>query len=99
MPRCKRCEAGNLSCEYTPAKRRFTNVRFQSSPTPTEPNLSAPASAVDKSPDDDVVSPPLSIVGADGASALLLDPSSLVAEYVARPPTPFRLLLTALVFK
>lgn len=29
LPRCKRCEAGGLACEYTPAKRRFTNVRFK----------------------------------------------------------------------
>ncbi|KAK7418856.1 hypothetical protein QQX98_003718 [Neonectria punicea] len=32
LPRCKRCEAGDLSCEYTPAKRKFTNVHFNSSP-------------------------------------------------------------------
>ncbi|KPM37767.1 hypothetical protein AK830_g8779 [Neonectria ditissima] len=31
LPRCKRCETGDLSCEYTPAKRKFTNVRFNSS--------------------------------------------------------------------
>ncbi|KAK0762990.1 hypothetical protein N5P37_003973 [Trichoderma harzianum] len=28
LPRCKRCEAANLVCEYTPTRRRFTNVRF-----------------------------------------------------------------------
>lgn len=25
-PRCKRCEASNLVCEYTPAKRKFQHV-------------------------------------------------------------------------
>ncbi|KAG6004288.1 hypothetical protein E4U21_001185 [Claviceps maximensis] len=29
LPRCKRCESGGLACEYTPAKRRFTNIRVQ----------------------------------------------------------------------
>ncbi|KAJ2896128.1 hypothetical protein MKZ38_005852 [Zalerion maritima] len=28
LPRCKRCEVSDLVCEYTPAKRKFTNVQF-----------------------------------------------------------------------
>ncbi|KYK60152.1 hypothetical protein DCS_01287 [Drechmeria coniospora] len=31
LPRCKRCELSNLSCEYTPAKRRFASLRTQQS--------------------------------------------------------------------
>ncbi|KAK1242145.1 hypothetical protein MKX07_000131, partial [Trichoderma sp. CBMAI-0711] len=30
LPKCKRCESANLVCEYTPTRRRFTNVRFHS---------------------------------------------------------------------
>lgn len=29
LPRCKRCQANNLQCEYTPAKRRFASGPFQ----------------------------------------------------------------------
>ncbi|KAL7798248.1 hypothetical protein V8C37DRAFT_249978 [Trichoderma ceciliae] len=28
LPKCKRCEAANLVCEYTPTRRRFTNIRY-----------------------------------------------------------------------
>ncbi|KAH7170282.1 fungal transcriptional regulatory protein [Dactylonectria macrodidyma] len=31
LPKCKRCEANDLACEYTPAKRKFTHVPVSSS--------------------------------------------------------------------
>ncbi|KAH7162379.1 fungal transcriptional regulatory protein [Dactylonectria estremocensis] len=31
LPKCKRCEANDLACEYTPAKRKFTHVPVNSS--------------------------------------------------------------------
>ncbi|OAQ89329.1 fungal transcriptional regulatory protein [Purpureocillium lilacinum] len=75
LPRCKRCEASNLNCEYTPAKRRFTNVRFQNAPKSSEVHSSAPS----KSPDD-TASPLPSTGNSAGAFNLLVEQSPLNAE-------------------
>ncbi|KAJ6446607.1 fungal transcriptional regulatory protein [Purpureocillium lavendulum] len=78
LPRCKRCVASNLSCEYTPAKRRFTNVRFQNAPKSVEINSSASIST-GKSPDD--TASPLPSAGSAAVSYnLLVDQSPLGAE-------------------
>ena len=49
LPRCKRCELSGLDCEYTPAKRKFSNVAFPkgsassevASPAGSRPDLDA----------------------------------------------------------
>ena len=47
LPRCKRCEAGGLVCEYTPTKRNFTSVSYTSSASGGE-GETAPTSSQDE---------------------------------------------------
>lgn len=87
LPRCKRCEAANLPCEYTPAKRRFTNVRFQRPDKSLDTHPPAPASVARS---DGIISPTLSSSSGGGgpgpgSATLLTEASSLNAEYVAPP--------------
>ncbi|PNY23821.1 transcriptional regulatory protein [Tolypocladium capitatum] len=77
LPRCKRCEAANLACEYTPAKRKFTNVRIQNSPKSNGNNPPTPGSA---SRSDGIVSPTLSSSDGAGPLAFLKDKTNLTAE-------------------
>ncbi|PHH69229.1 hypothetical protein CDD82_7905 [Ophiocordyceps australis] len=77
LPRCKRCEASNLPCEYTPAKRRFTNVRFQNTSKSIEPQTSAPASVARS---DGIVSPSLSSSSGAAPITITTDTSNLCAE-------------------
>ncbi|KAH6897246.1 hypothetical protein B0T10DRAFT_455113 [Thelonectria olida] len=72
--RCKRCEASDLVCEYTQAKRKFTNVRVSSS---ADRPVDAPASTQDAS------SSGPSIVSANHAGSnhvLAINAASLTAE-------------------
>ncbi|KAM4057059.1 fungal zn(2)-Cys(6) binuclear cluster domain-containing protein [Hirsutella rhossiliensis] len=80
LPRCKRCEAANLPCEYTPAKRRFTNVRFQGSNKSVDTQPPAPGSAAQS---DGIISPTLSSSsggGGPGSVTLFTEASNLNAE-------------------
>lgn len=79
MPRCKRCESANLACEYTPARRKFTNVRFQNQTSPPINDVATPAPGSRHS-EEKSMSPSLgSRVGLDAALATV---ESLTAEYV-----------------
>ncbi|CAM1505433.1 Fc.00g110700.m01.CDS01 [Cosmosporella sp. VM-42] len=75
LPRCKRCEAGNLSCEYTPAKRKFANVRFNTSASQGEERQSSTQVSIKS---EDAISP----VSRNNAShfPLAIDTSSFSAE-------------------
>ncbi|KJZ72888.1 hypothetical protein HIM_07651 [Hirsutella minnesotensis 3608] len=81
LPRCKRCEAANLPCEYTPAKRRFTNVRFQNSAKSIDSPQSVSGSGARS---DGIISPTLSSSSSSnntgGAITLLTDMANLNAE-------------------
>lgn len=76
LPRCKRCEASNLVCEYMPTKRKFTNVRFNAA-AGAEGQESAPAI-----PDESSVSSATTLM--QGYQAMLADPASLSAECVPK---------------
>lgn len=98
LPRCRRCEASNLVCEYTPTKRKFTNVRYSATNPPPDgtatPTDTTTVSA--HSADDTANSPTTSTL--HGYHVMLLDPNSLNAEYVYifpshRPYRPGRHLL------
>ncbi|RDA87587.1 hypothetical protein CP532_4005 [Ophiocordyceps camponoti-leonardi (nom. inval.)] len=80
LPRCKRCEAANLPCEYTPAKRRFTNVRFQSSAAKPPDENNPPASAASSARSDGIISPTLSSSSGAGPVSILTDSPNLNAE-------------------
>ncbi|KND95066.1 putative transcriptional regulatory protein PB1A11.04c [Tolypocladium ophioglossoides CBS 100239] len=77
LPRCKRCEAANLPCEYTPAKRKFTNVRIQNSAKASGNNPSTPGST---NRSDGIVSPTLSGSDSAGPFAFLRETTNLTAE-------------------
>ncbi|KAG5951550.1 hypothetical protein E4U53_002837 [Claviceps sorghi] len=50
LPRCKRCESSGLGCAYTPAKRKFTNIRLQFAPSRVgdrENDIASPTSITD----------------------------------------------------
>ncbi|PHH76716.1 hypothetical protein CDD80_1313 [Ophiocordyceps camponoti-rufipedis] len=79
LPRCKRCEVANLNCEYTPAKRRFTNVRFQTSSSKPPDDSNAPASG-SSARSDGIISPTLSSSSGVGPISLLADTPILNAE-------------------
>lgn len=78
LPRCKRCEAGGLNCEYTPARRKFANVR-----------VSSPTDGVDgKKPSNQVSAKTQNRISinpngpdAEGSFPLMIDMSSMNAEY------------------
>jgi hypothetical protein len=76
LPRCKRCDAANLPCEYTPAKRKFANLPVKTSGGPEDAALVAPAAVKSV----DVLSPSSSAAGATGNFPLSVDISSLTAE-------------------
>ncbi|TWU77358.1 hypothetical protein ED733_005696 [Metarhizium rileyi] len=89
LPRCKRCEAGGLPCEYTPAKRRFTNVRFQKADNAAEnPSNANPAAEANVSNSATVsrsesVTSPASSTGSTNNNnyfALITEGSSLTSE-------------------
>lgn len=77
LPRCRRCEASNLVCEYTPTKRKFTNVRYSATddaPTPSETTVSIHSTTEDapfNSPTTNTL---------HGYHVMLLDPSRLTQE-------------------
>lgn len=83
LPRCRRCEASNLVCEYTPTKRKFTNVRYSAAngadgaPTPSETAVS-----IHSTEEISANSPTTSTL--QGYYVMLLDPNVLSAEYVVR---------------
>ncbi|CAI6092085.1 unnamed protein product, partial [Clonostachys chloroleuca] len=86
LPRCKRCEAGDLKCEYTPAKRRFANVRLQSESKSEEPPTPTPTTVAASPPSPSLApkkerSPFLSPRGKDGKPSecfpLMIDTSHL----------------------
>lgn len=76
LPRCKRCEASNLVCQYTPTKRKFTNVRFNAT-TGAEGQEAAAGT-----PDESSASP--ATASMQGYQAMLADPATLTAEYVSK---------------
>ncbi|QUC19776.1 uncharacterized protein UV8b_04017 [Ustilaginoidea virens] len=88
LPRCKRCESGGLACEYTPAKRRFTNVRFRNPSAKSEPGNTAKASTnpepnqVKSARRGDAVASPAPGAGSGGSSpfALIANESNLGSE-------------------
>ncbi|KAM3465920.1 hypothetical protein NHJ6243_001292 [Beauveria neobassiana] len=79
LPRCRRCEASNLICEYTPTKRKFTSVRYSATngtdgaPTPSETNIS-----MQSTEELSANSPTTSHL--QGYYVMLLDPNVLGAE-------------------
>ncbi|ATY66432.1 Fungal transcriptional regulatory [Cordyceps militaris] len=82
LPRCRRCEASNLLCEYTPTKRKFTSVRYNaangtdgvSTPSETAVSMQSTEEASANSPTTNTL---------QGYYVMLLDPNVLNAEYVA----------------
>ncbi|KAF7543117.1 hypothetical protein G7Z17_g11006 [Cylindrodendrum hubeiense] len=76
LPRCQRCEAADLACEYTPAKRKFTSVPVTSSNSKAKGKLSSNQSS--GSSDDG--SP--AIINNGGNFILSIDASSLIAEEI-----------------
>ncbi|KAK5989995.1 hypothetical protein PT974_08258 [Cladobotryum mycophilum] len=89
LPKCKRCESTGLNCEYTPTRRRFANVRFNS------PKLEdTPPSALQPAKPEGTVSPTSSAGSVAGTSTSignvniampLMDASALMAEeYLVR---------------
>ncbi|KAL6908968.1 hypothetical protein GGI43DRAFT_163817 [Trichoderma evansii] len=75
LPRCKRCEAANLVCEYTPTRRRFTNVRFHS---PKAESQASSALQPLKSEENTAISPTSS--SSTGIPTYLLESANLQAE-------------------
>ncbi|KAM0264750.1 hypothetical protein ACHAQJ_000575 [Trichoderma viride] len=75
LPKCKRCEAANLVCEYTPTRRRFTNVRFQG--TKTEDEASSTLQLL-KSEENTAISPTSS--SSTGIPTYILESANLQAE-------------------
>lgn len=76
LPKCKRCEAANLVCEYTPTRRRFTNVRFHS---PKAESQASSALQPVKAEENTAMSPASS--STTSISPYLLDSANLQAEY------------------
>ncbi|KAI9166673.1 transcriptional regulatory protein [Paramyrothecium foliicola] len=76
LPRCKRCDAANLPCEYTPAKRKFANVPVKPSSNPEE----VPSSGALSIKSQEVVSPSSSVAGVAASFPLTIDVSVLTTE-------------------
>ncbi|KAF7543730.1 hypothetical protein G7046_g9942 [Stylonectria norvegica] len=75
LPRCKRCEAAGMNCEYTAAKRKFANVRFPTNNSHNDETLSSNRDSVKS---EDIVSPGTSNGG--GNFPLSVDVSNFLAE-------------------
>jgi hypothetical protein len=78
LPKCKRCESANLVCEYTPTRRRFTNVRFHS-PKAEDQN---PSTLHPLKPEENGAISPASS-NSTGIPTYLLESANFQAEYAA----------------
>ncbi|KAH6606763.1 Zn2Cys6 transcriptional regulator [Trichoderma cornu-damae] len=75
LPKCKRCEAANLVCEYTPTRRRFTNVHFNSPSAEDQvPSTLQPL----KAEENTTISPASS--NGTGIASYILESANLQAE-------------------
>ncbi|KAH7023724.1 fungal transcriptional regulatory protein [Ilyonectria destructans] len=74
LPKCKRCEEGDLACEYTPAKRNFASVPINSTTSKCDDKVSSNQG----SESSDIGSP---VINNNGGHFLLsIDVSILNAE-------------------
>lgn len=77
LPKCQRCEVGDLACEYTPAKRNFASVPSNSTTSKCDGNVTSNQG----SESFDIGSPVIKNNG--GHFLLSIDVSILNAEYVS----------------
>ncbi|TFA99478.1 hypothetical protein CCMA1212_008830 [Trichoderma ghanense] len=75
LPKCKRCESANLVCEYTPTRRRFTNVRFHSPKAEDQ----VPSTLHPLKPEENAAISPASS-NSTGIPSYLLDSANFQAE-------------------
>ncbi|KAI5465538.1 hypothetical protein BGZ63DRAFT_107242 [Mariannaea sp. PMI_226] len=79
LPRCRRCEASNLACEYSASKRKFTNLQLTSSPS-TSQAIETPSSTRKSSPAKSIAASVVSCTEEWGNHILTIDTSILTAE-------------------